>query len=232
MAGATTNDSDEEADTVTILRATIGGRLAGAQRWSVGFTFGLTSVFPTPDQASALATQLFTDFDTSVWSNVSGGASPYKGYVGTPSTLDQCRVYVKESSSAPAAIVGSSSNAAVAGTLTPAQAPQISLVVTLEDGLAGRSHKGRIYLPFRASVDDPVAGINVGRAQTLATQVANFLSLARTRGTGGVTLTPIVSSLTSTNPITRCSVDTILDTQRRRRDKIVGTRVGTNLIVG
>lgn len=215
------------------LKLTLGGKLVGSQRWSVGFSFGPPDAAPSPSALSALATQLFTDFNTSAWSATATAATPLRGIAGIGSTLDQARIYYYPGSSTVAAVIGQSSNAAVAGINSITQAPQTALVCSLLTGFAGRNNRGRIYLPALAlSVGTTTGLMNGPDVQKVAVSVANFLSLAQTRSLGGATLLPIVGSPTAPpTAISAVRVDNVLDTQRRRRDNVVPDITGLATVI-
>lgn len=216
-------------------KITIGGQLAGAQRWSVGISLapqGAGEPSMSPAQAGAFATQLFTDFNTTAWSTTTTGATALKDLLGTQGTLDKVRFYLYGNQSQ-AQIIGESTNTAVAGTGSVKCPPQIALVATLLTGLAGASYRGRIYLPCLTYSADGSGNIATGIPALVATSLANFFSVVRTRTAGGANWIPAVSGAAGSNPVSAVRVDNVLDTQRRRRDKIVPTARGAaNVIVG
>lgn len=215
------------------VRLTLGGRVVGAQRWSIGHTVVLGSANPLNSQLNALAEGCFAQFKTSVWNGT--GTGKLQGANVAQTTLDNARAYFYEGDSTKASRIGVSSGAAVTGGgSSTGTVPQAALVATLEDGLAGRNHKGRMYLPLNAF---PVAAATLQLAQSdaaafAASVAAYFTALINTSPVPGLTITPVVSSLTIGSPLSAVSVDTVVDTQRRRRDKIVGTRSRSTIVVG
>lgn len=223
---------------MTIYRATFGGRLVAAQRWSIGFSFtdGVDDS-AVPDQVTLanMAQQMYADFIAQAWSTSTTPALPISARISTDGNLDQCRLYAYASTSLSAAGgVGVSSGAAVPGTSSPTMPPQVAMVASLLTPFPGRSNRGRVYIPNRTAVLSSDAQITASICTGVATAIANYLSLARTRTIRGGPMIPIVESSTSTDTeIVRVRVDSILDTQRRRRDKLVAvTQASANLVVG
>lgn len=103
---------------------------------------------------------------------------------------------------------------------------QCAPVVSFRTALATRAGRGRIYAPSLA-VDQVAAGKMVSLAQTglLNGAVAMLQSLQ------GAGLTPVLYSRTThaTQEILSVDVGDVIDTQRRRRNKLVEARVSANL---
>lgn len=215
------------------VRITLGGRLIGAQRWSTGHTVLLGSSAPLTSQLNQLAEGCFSLFKSNVF--VGSGSGKLAGVNVSALTLDNARAYFYPGDSTTASMIGVSSGAAVSGSASSnGTAPQLCLVATLEDGLAGRRHKGRMYLPLTAQITS-AASLQIDQpaaAAFAASTAAYFTALINTSPVPGLTITPVVSSLTSAAPLTSVSVDTVIDTQRRRRDKIVGLRARSTITVG
>lgn len=218
------------------VKLTLGGRLVGAQRWSVGVNLDAADTPPLAADLSAFATQAFTDFNTAAWSTATSGATALRALASSSATLDQVRAYYYPDGSAVATRIGASTNSAVAGTGSITVPPQCSLVVSTLTGVAGRSNHGRMYLPcLSVSVGTTTGLMTAPTTAAVATSVANWLSLLRTRAiAGGAPLTPIVSSTTGLSYIiTAVRCDDVIDTQRRRRDKVAASSTSSvNLIVG
>jgi len=208
--------------------------MIGSQRWSVGHTMFTVRTSPTSAELSTYADGLLAAFKTNVWNGTTPGKLAV--YNSTQTNVDSVRAYFYPTGSSVASVVGVSTGAAAAGSQSSgvAGAPQLSIVATLENGNAGRQNRGRMYLPVVApAIQFTTLQLSGSDATAWATSVANYLSAARTVAFGDEAFTvPIVSELTATTPITAVSVDTVMDTQRRRRDKIIGTRSRATLVVG
>lgn len=218
---------------MSIIRVTHGGTMTGGQRWSFGHTMSSNELSIPSADLIGYANGLQAALKTNLWTG--SGVGKLAGANTTSVTYDRCTVYLKVAEGVPATQVAQSTGAAVAGVSNLASAPQVALVATLENGLSGRQNKGRMYLP--ATSGGLVAAgsfqMSSSDATAWATSVANYLAAARSLTVGSTgPHQPIVSSITAANPIIAASVDTVLDTQRRRRDKIIGSRGRTALPVG
>lgn len=117
-----------------------------------------------------------------------------------------------------------SSSAPFQGTGTQVQPNQCAVVVSLLTGQAGRSRRGRIYVPWLSS--GLTAGRLVAAQVTAAADRAAVLAVqARDWGFGGPTLSGelVVASATYgyNTPVTQIRIGNVMDTQQRRRDDLV-----------
>lgn len=214
------------------LRLSVVGTLQGNQTWS----FSIATNAPastTAGDVAAYAVQAYTDFLSAAWNTSATGTVALKTLVLSADSVTGVRAYWHANDAGPASITGASTAAAVAGTGISPSPPQCALVASLLTGFSGRSNRGRIYLPYTGG---GVAA--TGRASKdpgqVATTVANWLSLVRTRSLGATATLPIVHGVNGNGfPITAVRVDNVVDTQRRRRDKITATATGNaGLVVG
>lgn len=214
------------------IKCVVGGQLAGAQRWSVGFWFGYQGPTgePSPEAMTTLAGQWYTDWINRAWSTTT--SLKISSLIGSRGTVDSVRAYWYPETESQATVVGVSTAAATAGTGTVQGAPQVAMVCTLLTGQAGRRYRGRVYIPAPV-VTNTTANVLTPDPQALATTIADFLSAARLRAIIGGTLYPGVRSIAAdtTQPITSVRVDNVADTQRRRRDKIAPTAYGAASII-
>lgn len=103
---------------------------------------------------------------------------------------------------------------------------QVAPVVSLRTALATRAGRGRFYAPSPA-VDQQAAGRLITTAQTalLNSAVAMFGALTGA-GLSGVLYS---RSTTQTQEITSVDVGDVIDTQRRRRNKLIENRISDNV---
>lgn len=217
---------------MSTVRVTLGGLVIGAQRWSVGHTLYTTDT-PTGTQMAAIAEAALSLFKSNVW--VGTGVAKLAPANSSFTTLDQARAYFYPPGATKATLVGNSTGAAVNGSVTSnGGAPQLAIVATLEDGLAGRNHKGRMYLPANCNlVSANTLQLSTSQAAGLAGSISDYFEAwINTNPVSSLVLSPVVSSLTAPRILSAVSVDTVVDTQRRRRDKIVGTRSRVPIVVG
>lgn len=98
---------------------------------------------------------------------------------------------------------------------------QVSPVVSLRTAQANRGGRGRFYAPSPA-VDTQAGGRMTTASQTNLADSAAAMMSALT----GAALTPVLLNRTSmaTTPLTSLDVGDVLDTQRRRRNKLIEAR--------
>lgn len=207
-------------------RIVVGGILCQAQRWSIGVNLSIGDLnVPSPAQMTTFAESVRALFDADVWS----GAVSFKTLASSTATLDICHAYYSASGHVPPPyqVSGDSTGASVPGTTTRTFPPQAAIVATLRTDQSGRSARGRVYLPM----GNGSFAVNTGTLSTslaaTATGLAAFLTAVNGSSLAGNTVScSVQSNVTSTPtllPIRRVTIDNVVDTQRRRRDKIVAT---------
>jgi hypothetical protein len=108
----------------------------------------------------------------------------------------------------------------IPGTSATPHPNQCALVVTLRTAVSSRNARGRMYFPA-TGIQMPAGGgpAATGSQNALVDAVAALATWA-----GGTNPMVVVSqTLTATHPVTSVSADNIVDTQRRRRNKLIGT---------
>lgn len=206
-------------------RVVIKGSLPGGEVWTVNPAFGgaqdggLTAFSDLQDWATAIAA-------------LNGGHvldTVLLGLIGSSSTVDTVRTEsftangdLTQAAEAP---VETSTNGSAA-----VHAPlQVALVASLLTGRPGRSYSGRIYWPaLSAPMNSTTARVNPADVETFATSTAALLELIAEAAPVDAALAPVVVShkLQIQTPVTTVRVGDVLDTQRRRRDKLVEAYTG------
>jgi hypothetical protein len=196
---------------MALFKSTLGGTTPDG-RWS----FSIWTTNTGDDAAAALSK--FQDAVEAMW--VDG----LDAFIATAVTYDsQSVVTINQATGqqiARADGIVSNPGVATAGTLPP----QISLAVTLRTALATRAGRGRIYLP-PFSLDEVAAGRLGATTQGLAlTAVKGMFDTMISDGH-----TPVLYGRSShaTTPVTQLALGDVYDTQRRRRDSYVESRVST-----
>lgn len=116
------------------------------------------------------------------------------------------------------------SHAAVTGRVGTGASPhpkQIALAVSLRSANSSRSGRGRMFFPA-TGIPMATTGLVSGTAHTgIASTLRDFFNTLRAG-----TVTPVVVSQTQSiaRPVVSVDVDTVPDTIRARRARIVGTR--------
>lgn len=190
-----------------------GGRIC-TDEWSCGlhFVMNQTDTPPTVDQVADKVRAWFLRADT--------GAHQYSNltYVKFNEESPLTGKYANTSMSYTLDL-----NPAVASPTSSGGAPQLTQVVSLRTAKArGRGHRGRFYPPGTAS------GIIGNNGQTqpaaaliVAQSAAEFIKSLNLLVTSGRVV--VWSRLNQeANQVIGVTVDTVIDTQRRRRNKIVG----------
>lgn len=198
---------------------------AGVENWSCGLNFATATdgAVSTPVDLAVWAEAIRASFSaTNTWN------ANLKACWGSNGSLQKVKAYYYDSITGPAGAVGESTGGPVAGSGSLTMPPQCSVVASLLTGIAGRRTRGRIYWPrVTGSLD---AGFKISGTPVpalLAPAFADFLEdTALASGLEG--LQPVVVSKVGAGALTTVSsvsVGDIIDTQRRRRDKLVETRV-------
>ncbi|MGV1089627.1 MAG: hypothetical protein ACOYBX_16765, partial [Mycobacterium sp.] len=106
-------------------------------------------------------------------------------------------------------------------------APQLSIEVGLWSGSKfGRANYGKMYLPHTRMLLDPgTPRVSAANASTTATAMAAFIT-GLNGSAGGWTGTPEVQVMSrvgsgTTKTVTTVRVGRVIDTQRRRRDRLI-----------
>jgi hypothetical protein len=100
--------------------------------------------------------------------------------------------------------------------------PNVAAVIGKETLLAGRTHRGRIFIPFIDESRVDASGKLFTAYQTALQTVANNLYTAFSTSGGGNLSTPVVLHTTSEppTPVVNFQVQTIVSTQRRRLSRV------------
>jgi hypothetical protein len=206
------------------IKTVISGTLAGGEQFAFGFQaqgnsddaqFALTQyqgVVVGALNGNLLTTSVLALFPTStVFTTVTSYL--YKGGTGAAFTVQ-------------------TSLSGKAGTASSSALPnQCAIVVSLLTGIPGRSTRGRAYLPGFASVSmGGVTGqLQTGGVAQVCNAFAAMLSGIKDTTNGR---SPVIASATHglMTPITGVAIDTIVDTQRRRRDKLTAVARSTAVV--
>lgn len=199
-------------------RITHRGKIYGSQSWS--FSFYIADTSGTPPVVGALAVLgapagAFGTLVPAFYTGIKALASPQCTYdTQLYEAFNVAGTKVDE-------FVGSQSAIGSGGALGPAQ---IALVVSLRTGGFGRSARGRVYLPANALACTANGNATAAACLNTANAVSAYL--------GGMHSGPDQPSVAShktghLEKITKVIVDSVPDTQRRRRDKIVSVAGST-----
>lgn len=205
------------ADRVDLI---MGGKIGNVDTWSTKFSFQIHGGIPSAADMNGIANGFATLFAVDFWDG--SGGSGYKSLLRPDIDWHTCKTYYYPAGSTVATISGFKTITPDPGTAASgAVPPQCAVVFSYQTGLAGRRNRGRSYLPCVAALTSPGA-LTAAQALTIATSMRLFLHDTTTATVGALSFTPCVGT-GSLPAITAVAVDTVIDTQRRRRNKQVST---------
>lgn len=192
------------------VRLTVKGTGPGSEIWITGCWLATSA--PVAD-AAALSGFL------SVWATAFGtwvtAIKPfwYPSYIWT-----ELHAYYYEHSGVSADFAASAAVTPTPGTVAGNGSPiDTCLVMSLRSNFVGRSHRGRMYLPYHKAATTTGLIAIPGDATTAATATAALLTSLHSG-----TFTPVIMSrtLAATTPVTSVVADERPDVQRRRVNRL------------
>jgi hypothetical protein len=203
------------------LRMSFIGKIGLTDVWNCSVWIRPTGDATAPTNAADTAALLATFTGVSGWSSFRTALLTNMRPIDT---IDEYALYSYPTGGTTAAAVAIQADGAVGTGTTTTNPPQICQVMTLQTGVAGRSHRGRIYWPATA------LAVNTANEQfsgTLSSTRSGFAGWVL--GLAGLThgWAPYVVSQTNTSslPVLSVKVDTKPDVQRRRVNKMVPATV-------
>lgn len=192
------------------LRVQVGGALAGNSDWSNTFEFLLSGSIATQAALQSIMNGIYTTLAAS---------ATFKAGYGSDSTMVNLKGLYYPANTGASSFVAQSVGVAVVGSGAPTQAPQVCVVASLRTNLAGRSYRGRIYVPYRSG---NVASTGVVNA-TGQTAVANYTQAVVSAVASALTAQSLTASWVvwsptkgTGTPITAILVGSQCDTIRHR----------------
>lgn len=205
--------------TFDVMKVSIEGTAVSGEVWSINPTFDFGDFGqpdPTFSQMAAAATAI----------NALTIPAALLGYLSTAFSVSGVRLEARKLNG-DLVIVGEgvrSSGGAGSGVVT--QVPQTALCLSLRTDAAGASKRGRLYWPACGmSIQSADFRISSGTQTTALTAFKTYLTsiegaLNTALGLSNAALTVWSRTLASTQPVTLLQIGNVLDTQRRRRDKL------------
>lgn len=197
----------------------MGGLINGVQTWSIGLWSNVGTPTATPtqtdlDSALTAVLSLFSTFWTTLKSRNSAGIS-----------YTNLSAYWYPGGSSTAVLVSKTSFTAVVGTGSGPHPAYTSCCATLLTDAAGRSRRGRAYLPATAmavNTSHQFASTDVDALANALAALTSGLNLVSIGGPWGNAPVWVRSEkLGVAHTVQRIRIDNNPDTQRRREDKIV-----------
>lgn len=100
--------------------------------------------------------------------------------------------------------------------------PAVAAMVKLGTGLRGRSHRGRVFVPFTSEAGVTAGILNAGTAALMQTDWTAFLLALSADATTPSDLVVASYKLSSAAAVTGLLVESALGTQRRRQGRLRG----------
>ena len=195
-------------------RVTFGGALPAGERWQSGFwTHGET---PTDNATANALADLWDGQLTSTDS--SGPLNAMETMMTAGITLDFVRVYCYPTGGTTATVIGEHASSWHGTAAAQTQPNQCALVVSMRTGLAGRRHRGRMYIPVNGVATMTNSQVPSSQCDDAAAAWGLCFSDWNASGDNG---TVVVVSQTGTlfAPVTQLIIDSRMDIQRRRANQ-------------
>lgn len=210
---------------VDTVRITMGGKVGTTDTWSTTQAFQVHGGVPSAADMNGIANAAALLWAADLWDLATFG---YKTYVPPTTDWSLCKTYYYPAGLAVATESGSKAITPDPGTNVGFCPPQIALVVSLHTGFAGRRNRGRAYLPTPCNLTTNGHTSSAVTSHT-ATNFAKYLTDVNAMTVGSLSFNACIGTFNA--PIlTSVSVDDVVDTQRRRRDKQVATVTSTATI--
>lgn len=194
------------------LRYQIGGSIGSFGPWSNTYEFIL---------GSAVSSQAVLQAITNSVGTTLAGSGAYKAALCTDTSLGYGKALYYPVNTGAATLVAQTPFTATAGTATAVHAPQVCTVASFRTGTAGRSYRGRAYIPYRSTNINALgvvasAGQTIINAHVSALVAAMGTALAAQSISGSwVVWSPKLGTGTAVNALL---VGNQCDTQRHRND--------------
>lgn len=191
------------------------GTMAGGEIWETGFWMSDTGVTD-----ASLANALAQIIAGTLNANDESGALAQMAleFWTLAITWTEVRVYGYPAGGTKASFVGSYElPAGVTGTGTTTLPNQVCLVLTLNTGLAGRSHRGRMYIPISKATLDGTSELTSQLLTDFVTTWRTFFSDVNASDTGQIVV--VSQHLGAFFPLSSVKADSRLDIQRRRANQ-------------
>lgn len=195
------------------------GHLSGGEIFQTGFW---VSEAPSDAAATTADAQAVATYLNAHWADTGSPVS----LLDSASGYDSIKVYSYPNGGPDASYVGEANLTGAVGTGTQSLPDQCALVISLHTGMSGRRHKGRMYLPMTkgtVATGGQLAGSLVNNYATWWATTFGGINSAVSPGFA-VVLSQVAGSA---QRVTEVAVDTRVDIQRRRADRIVPAATAT-----
>lgn len=203
------------------------GNLGSAENWSISTSWRNFELFPavmTQEMIESLALRLVT--------NIPSGSIPsaLKTLLSTSASITGWRVEQRDEGEELTNVGEAAYNAPIAGTGAASKSPQDAIVVSLRTTTPGARGRGRVYWPALGAtlgsdfaLTTPASDVIALAAATLFDLIGDQINAEWAANSIAVTTELAVRSVTDhqSRTVVRLQVGNRMDTQRRRRDRLV-----------
>lgn len=206
------------------VRSVIGGHLSDGEVWEISQWWDGTAQAGDETKADALNGYVAGSVDGNLFN------PSMKALYPTTMGCDYVRSYFYWDGTGKASYVTEATDSSKGTNAAGAMPNQVAIVVTTLTGRPGRSFRGRAYLPMIAQGQIGATGqLTQALCNTIATSFSSFLSGVKDAAGGAP---PVIASRTRSamTDVLSVNVDSLPDTQRRRRNKSVASFHGTGTV--
>ena len=193
----------------------MGGIIGTVDTWTTKISYAVTGGVPSQADMNGIASGFATLWAVDFWDTTTVGM---KANVNSTTSWNLCKTYYYPAGATVATVSGLVSLTNDPGTAGAAPAPpQCAIVASLHTAFSGRKNRGRCYMPSIVPYVG-VGAITPTQALRIATQFRLFLHDTNSATVGALSFNACIGT-GSLPSVTSVVVDTVVDTQRRRRDK-------------
>lgn len=206
---------------VPFVRLGFVGTMVTGQSWSAHMSFGTS----TPITSSQLSTWLATlATPVATWWNTANGPASQNASATTLTGFSALWYDTNQPKSTSQA--GILLGTPLGGSSANTNPPQVAIAVSFGTGVTSRRARGRMFLPASGIHCDATLRLSTTVATALATATKTLLGAIAASTLGTAPLVPLVAVPGTSTPfsVVNVSCDIVADTQRRRRDKVLGAR--------
>lgn len=214
---------------MSYIKTIVLGGIGSAEVWSSGASWRNFELFPasmTQTMIESLARRLVTNIPTATW------PANLRSLLSTTGEIRGWRVEQHEEDESLSNVGEAFYTTPVAGTSAATKTPQDSLVFSLRTSTPGARGRGRMYWPALAAPLGTDFKITSANALAYATAAAQLLKLIGDQinaewAANSIAVTTELAVRSTTDHVSRkverIQVGDVLDTQRRRRDRLSET---------
>lgn len=205
-------------------RLSIKGTIQNVQTWSINIGFTGPGTVTNTDLSTWLAS---LDTAIATWWNTGNGVKYVNpSYVQCTSSSAE---YYAANSAVPMAQAAHTFASALPGNSTSYLPTQCAAVHSLHTNAAGRSNRGRLYVPVTGALLSSGPVLGTSNVDAMASSMSTLLHAINISSLAASAPQVIVrgSSVLSGYPVTSLSVDNEVDIQRRRADKLFASYTKT-----